>query len=74
MAALDTVVIGATTYRVVQGWFECRDLAPRTLKCISASVPVYCLYGERGEQSRLDAAGPTGLTPLVGREPEVALL
>lgn len=68
MAALDTVVIGATTYRVVQGWFKCRDLAPRILKPISAPVPVYYVFGERGEQSHLDVAGPTGLMPLTGGE------
>ena len=35
---------------------------------------VYRVLGESGVQSRLETAGPSGLTPLVGREPEVTLL
>jgi predicted ATPase len=35
---------------------------------------VYQVLGESAAQSRLDVAGATGLTPLVGREAEVTLL
>jgi predicted ATPase len=35
---------------------------------------VYRVVGESAAQSRLDVAGATGLTPLVGREHEVGLL
>ena len=37
-------------------------------------MPVYRVLGESGVQSRLDIAGASGLTPLVGREQEVELL
>jgi tetratricopeptide (TPR) repeat protein len=37
-------------------------------------VHVYQVLGESAAQSRLDVAGATGLTPLVGREAEVTLL
>ena len=74
LAAPDTVVISVTTQRLVQGLFVCRDLGSQTLKGIPAPVPVYHVLGESASQSRLEVAGPTGLTPLVGREPEVALL
>jgi TOMM system kinase/cyclase fusion protein len=76
LAAPDTVVISAATYRLVQGFFACRELGSQTLKGIPAPVLVYCVLAESGAQSRLETetAGTSGLTPLVGREPEVALL
>jgi len=37
-------------------------------------VQVYRILGESAAQSRLDVVGTTGLTPLVGRDLEVALL
>jgi tetratricopeptide (TPR) repeat protein len=37
-------------------------------------MPVYRVLAESGVQSRLDIAGASGLTPLVGREQEVKLL
>src|SRR5712691_2241479 len=74
LAAPDTVVISVTTQRLVQGLFVCHDLGSQTLKGIPAPVPVYHVLAERAPQSLLEMAGPTGLTPLVGREPEVALL
>src|SRR5262249_7539506 len=74
LAAPDTVVISATTVRLVQGLFECRELGPQTLKGVATPVLVYRVIRESGAQSRLEVAGPTGLTPLVGREQEVGLL
>jgi predicted ATPase/class 3 adenylate cyclase len=74
LAAPDTVVISASTFRLVQGLFECRQLGPQTLKGVSTPVPVYQVIRESVTQSRLEVAGPAGLTPLVGREQEVGLL
>src|SRR5262249_37348599 len=74
LAAPDTVVISPTTFRLVQGYFLCQDLGAHTLKGLAAPVQVYRVLGESAAQSRLDAVGATGLTPLVGRDSEVALL
>jgi class 3 adenylate cyclase/predicted ATPase len=74
LAAPDTVVFSATTFRLIQGLFECRELGPQTLKGVATPVLVYRVIRESGAQSRLEVAGPTGLTPLVGREQEVGLL
>ena len=41
---------------------------------MAAPVHVYRILGESGVQSRLEAVAPTRLTPLVGREEEVALV
>jgi class 3 adenylate cyclase/predicted ATPase len=74
LAEPDTVVISATTHRLAQGYFTEADLGPQVLKGVAAPVPVYRILGASAVQSRLDVAAATGLTPLVGRESDVALL
>jgi class 3 adenylate cyclase len=74
LAAPNTVAISDTTYRLVQGYFTCDDLGSHRLKGVEAPLRVYRVVGESAAQSRLDVAGATGLTPLVGREHEVGLL
>ena len=74
LAAPDTVVLSAATFRLVQGYFTYQDLGAHTLKGVAAPVQVYRMLGESGVQSRLEAMAPSRLTPLVGREEEVALL
>ncbi|HEV8718487.1 MAG TPA: AAA family ATPase, partial [Candidatus Binatia bacterium] len=74
VATPDTVVLSTATYRLIQGYFECQDLGPYTLKGIPTPVPVYQVLKESGAQSRFEVVATTGLTPLVGREQEVGLL
>src|SRR5215471_3016196 len=74
LAVPDTVVISAATFRLVQGYFTAEELGAHPLRGVAASVQAYRILGESGAQSRLDAATPTRLTPLVGREQEVRLL
>jgi class 3 adenylate cyclase/predicted ATPase len=74
LATPATVVISAATARLVQGYFTCQDLGTHLLKGIDTPVHVYQVVEESAAQSRLDVAGATGLTPLVGREAEVTLL
>src|SRR5262249_25858272 len=49
-------------------------LGTPTLRGVAAPGPVYRILGESGVQSRLDTVAPSRLTPLVGRDEEVALL
>ena len=74
LAAPDTVVLSAATYRLVQGFVTCAGLGALTLRGTVAPVRLYRVLGESGAQSRLDAAVRRGLTPLVGREAEMVLL
>jgi predicted ATPase/class 3 adenylate cyclase/DNA-binding winged helix-turn-helix (wHTH) protein len=74
LAPPDTVLISATTARLVQGWFVCEALGDQILKGFSAPMPLYRVLRESGAQSRLDTVSAGGLTPLVGREREVDLL
>src|SRR5262249_43977724 len=54
--------------------FACQDLGAQALRGVTASMRLYHVLRESGATSRLDVAQPRGLTPLVGRESEVALL
>jgi class 3 adenylate cyclase len=74
LAAPNTVVISVATSRLVRGYFTCQDLGTHALKGLETPVHVSQVLGESAAQSRLDVAGVTGLTPLVGREAEVTLL
>src|SRR5207247_1169347 len=70
LAAPDTVVLSAATFRLVQGYCPYQDLGAHTLKGVTAPMPVYRMLGESGVQSRLETTVPSRLTPLVGREEE----
>jgi Adenylate cyclase, family 3 (some proteins contain HAMP domain) len=74
VAEPNTVVISSTTYKLVEGLFECHYLGQHTLKGFSTPLDVYRVLHESSIQSRFDVAITKGLTPLVGREWEVALL
>jgi predicted ATPase len=74
LATPDTLVVSRATYRLIQGYFACQDLGAQTLRGITEPITVYRILRESGATSRLDVAQPRGLTPLVGRESEVALL
>jgi class 3 adenylate cyclase/predicted ATPase len=74
LAEPDSVVVSAATQRLVAGLFNCQDLGPQTLKGISIPISAYLVSGESAAQSRFDAAIHEGLTPLVGRGEELALL
>jgi class 3 adenylate cyclase len=74
LAAPQTVVVSAATYRLVQGWFACQALGTQLLQGFAQPVTVYRVLGDSGAQSRLEVASARGLTPLVGREREVGFL
>jgi tetratricopeptide (TPR) repeat protein len=74
LAEPDAVVISAATQRLVQGYFACHDRGLHALKGVTAPRAVYRVLGDHGIRSRLEAASPRGLTPFVGREPELTLL
>jgi class 3 adenylate cyclase len=74
LAEPDTVVMSAATQRLVQGFFDYRDLGPHAVKGSSSPLAVYQVLRESAVQSRFEVAVRTGLTPLVGREQEVDLL
>jgi class 3 adenylate cyclase/predicted ATPase len=74
LAAPNTVVVSAATVPLLGGFFACQPLGMHRLKGFGQPLEVYQVRYERMARSRLEAAGGASLTPLVGREPEVALL
>src|SRR5215475_7288829 len=74
LAAPNTVVISEATYRLAQGYFAYQDLGAQTLRGVAEPLHVYRVLQDSGARGRLDIGSARGLTPLVGREQEVALL
>jgi class 3 adenylate cyclase/predicted ATPase len=74
LAVPNTVVLSAATHHLIAGLFDCQDLGAQTLKGLATPVSLYQVLAESAAQHHLDVAPLTGLTPLVGREEELALL
>src|SRR5438132_9361372 len=74
LAAPNTLVISAATLPLLGGFFACQSLGTPLLKGFAQPLEVYQVLYESMARSRLEAAGSTGLTPLVGREQEAGLL
>jgi class 3 adenylate cyclase len=74
VAEPNTLVISVTTLPLLGGFFACQALGQHRLKGFAQPIEVYRVLSESTARIRLQAAGGTGLTPLVGREQEVALL
>jgi class 3 adenylate cyclase len=73
-AAPNTLVVSAATVQLFGGFFTYQSLGTSLLKGLPQPVEVYQVLHESMARSRLEAAGSIGLTPLVGREQELALL
>ncbi|WEX86686.1 AAA family ATPase [Sinorhizobium garamanticum] len=69
-----TVVVASTTRQLIGGLFDLAELGFHSLKGFPASVPAWRVLGESSAESRFEALHGASLTPLVGREHEVALL
>ncbi|HEV8640211.1 MAG TPA: adenylate/guanylate cyclase domain-containing protein [Methylomirabilota bacterium] len=74
MAAPGSVLATASTLDLVRGYVQAQPLGPVQVKGLETPVPVYEIIGTTRARSRLQAAGPAGLTPLVGRREEMARL
>jgi class 3 adenylate cyclase len=74
LAAPNTVLISADTFRLIEGFFTCHPLGAQMLRGVATPLPVYQVLGATGTQSRFDVAASHGLTSLVGREQELGIL
>ena len=70
----DTVVIAASTRRLVGDLFEYRDLGQVELKGITEPVSAWRALRPSTVESRFEALRGSALTPLVGRDEEIDLL
>ena len=74
LAAPDSVVISAAAYRLIAGYFDCRDLGLHAIRGISQPMAIYQVLHESGARTRLDVAARRGLPPMQGRDDELATL
>ena len=68
-----SVLVSEATHRAIGGFFETLDLGELSVKGHSP-VRAFEVLRPRGRRSRLDVAAERGLTPLIGRERELATL
>jgi predicted ATPase/class 3 adenylate cyclase len=74
LAAPDSVVISAAAYRLIAGYFDCRELGFHAIRGFSEPMAVYQVLHESGARTRLDVAARRGLAPMQGRDGELATL
>jgi class 3 adenylate cyclase/predicted ATPase len=74
LAGADTVVIAASTRRLVGDLFEYRDLGEIELRGIAEPVSAWQPLSPSPVASRFEALHGSELTPLVGRDEEIDLL
>jgi tetratricopeptide (TPR) repeat protein len=63
-----SILLSDATESLVSGFFELEYLGAIGLKGKAQPVHAFSVEGERPVSGRIEAAGETGLTPLVGRE------
>jgi class 3 adenylate cyclase/tetratricopeptide (TPR) repeat protein len=74
LAEPGAVVVAEGTRRLLGALFVWRDLGAATLKGFAEPVRAWRVLGEGTAEGRFEALHASGLTPLVGREHELALL
>jgi hypothetical protein len=74
LASPGAIVLSDSTRRLAAGSFEYRDLGPHSLKGIGAPVRAWQALAASTVDTRFEAAHGSRLTPMVGRELELAVL
>jgi tetratricopeptide (TPR) repeat protein len=74
MAVPGSILLSADTMTLAEGAVQGKPLGPVAIKGLEAPVEVYELLGALSVRSRLEAVAARGLTPFVGRQPEVEAL
>jgi class 3 adenylate cyclase/predicted ATPase len=74
LAEPGTIVVAASTRRLLGDLFRLRDLGRHEVKGIAAPVAAWAVEGVSDSESRFEAARAAGLTDLIGREDELDFL
>ena len=74
VASPDSVVVPELTHRLAGAAFDYEELGPHELKGIRDAVRLWRVVGESTARGRFDRRVVGGLTPMVGRAEEIALL
>src|SRR5262245_27362027 len=74
LAVPGTILISESTARLVRGFFLLRPVGPLQVKGKTDPVPAYEVLAGRDQAGPMEVAAERGLTPLVGRDEELAQL
>lgn len=74
VAATGQIVCTETTHRLIHSQFQCASLGEQKIKGVTQPVALFQVQEVGEARSPVEAAGPTGLTPLTGRDHEISLL
>ncbi len=74
LAEPGTIVIAASTRRLIGDRFLLRDLGPNKFKGFSESMAAWAVDGVSASESRFAAVHTAGLTNLIGRDDEIDFL
>ena len=74
LAEPNSVVIAESTRRLLGDLFTYKELGGTHLKGFAEPVPAWNVVGEGAADSRFDAQHGASMTPLIGRDQELALL
>ncbi len=74
MALPGSILITASTLRLVEGWVQVEPLGPVVVKGLTEPIEAYQLMGAGLARTRLEAAAARGLARFVGREAELGTL
>jgi class 3 adenylate cyclase/tetratricopeptide (TPR) repeat protein len=74
LAEPGTIVVAASTRRLLGDLFRLRDLGRHGLKGIAEPVAAWAVEGVTASESRFDAVHSAGLIDLIGRENELTFL
>src|SRR6516165_3157065 len=74
LAEPGTVVVAASTRRLLGDLFELHDLGRHEIKGIAEAVAAWAIEGVSDSESRFEAVRPAGLTDLIGRAEEIDFL
>jgi class 3 adenylate cyclase/predicted ATPase len=74
LAAPGTVAIAQSTRRLMGGAFALEDLGTHDAKGVAGGLQVHRVLGAAVTESRFEASQSGALTPIVGRETEMAML
>src|SRR5262249_57917861 len=74
LAEPGTVVVAASTRRLLGDLFRLRDLGRHEVKGIAAPVAAWAVEGVSDSESRFEAVRAAGVSDLIGREDELDFL
>ena len=74
LAEPGTVVVAASTRRLIGNRFHLRDLGLHKVKGIAEPIAAWAVEGVSASESRFEAVHAAGLTDLIGREDEIDFL